>query len=79
MNKPIRMICQRRPRTRWGEPLVRSWASMFTMLHPIAWADERARVRFSCFLYRVRFFLLIVRSSIVSGQEWLIILLENRE
>jgi len=41
--------------------------------------DEiRARVKFSCFVYRVRFFLLIARSSIVSGHEWLMILLEEK-
>lgn len=78
LNKPIRMICQSRPRTKWGEPLVRSWASMFIILQPIAWAEDRASVKFSCFLYSVRFFLLIVRSSMVSGQEWLIILLKDK-
>jgi hypothetical protein len=49
---------------------------MFITLHPIAWDEDRARVRFSSLVYSVRFFLLIARSSIVSGQEWLMILLK---
>ena len=42
------MICQRRPSTRCGVPLVRSLASMLTMLQPMLWAEVRASVRFSC-------------------------------
>ena len=48
---------------------------MLTILHPIDWAEYRASVKFSCFVYNVKFFLLMARSSIVSGQEWLITLL----
>lgn len=73
------MICQRRPRTRWGFPLDRSWASMLTTLHPIAWAELSASVRFSCFVYNVRFLRLITRSSMVSGHEWFTILLQNKK
>uniref|UniRef100_A0A182VGJ5 Uncharacterized protein n=1 Tax=Anopheles merus TaxID=30066 RepID=A0A182VGJ5_ANOME len=44
------------------------------MLQPIACEDTNASVRFSNLVYTVKFFLLIARSSIVSGQEWLTIL-----
>lgn len=58
-------------------PLAKSCASILTILHPIACEETRASVRFSCFVYNVRFFLLIARSSIVSGQEWFITLLKS--
>jgi hypothetical protein len=73
------IICQSSPKTRCGLPFERSWASMLTMLHPMACDETRARVKFSCFVYTVRFFLLIARSSIVSGQEWLMILLGEKK
>lgn len=47
-NKPILMICQSRPRTRCGFPSLRSSAPMFTTWHPMAEAEFRARLRFSC-------------------------------
>ena len=36
------------PNTRCCVPLIRSLASMFTRFTPILWAEDRARVRFSC-------------------------------
>lgn len=47
-NSPILMICQRRPRTRWGLPSFRSWAPMLITWHPMAEAEFRAKFRFSC-------------------------------
>lgn len=52
-------------------------ASMLTTLQPMACEEVRASVRFSSFVYRDRFFLFIARSSIVSGQEWFMTLLEK--
>ena len=72
------IICHSRPNTRCGLPFAKSWASMLIMLHPMACDENSARVKFSCFVYKVRFFLLIARSSIVSGHEWLMILLKQK-
>jgi len=38
---------------------------------------ERKKSLITCFLYTFRFFLLMVRSSMVSGAEWLISLLDK--
>ena len=35
LKRPILIICQSRPRTRCGVPLIRSFASMLTMLQPM--------------------------------------------
>lgn len=43
-----RIICHKRPSTKWGFPLARSWASIFITLHPIACEEFKANVRFSC-------------------------------
>lgn len=45
--RPTLIICQSSPRTRWGFPAIRSWASMLTTVQPIAEAEFRARTRFS--------------------------------
>lgn len=71
------MICHRRPRTKCGFPLARSWASMLTILQPILRLELRAIVKFSSFLYTVKFFLFKARGSIVSGHEWFITLLKS--
>lgn len=45
--RPTLIICQSSPRTRWGFPAIRSWASMLTTVQPIAEAEFRASTRFS--------------------------------
>lgn len=47
-NKPILMICQRSPRTRWGFPSLKSSAPILTTWQPMADAEFSARFRFSC-------------------------------
>lgn len=47
-NKPILIICQSRPRTRWGFPSLKSSAPMLTTWHPMAEAEFKAKFRFSC-------------------------------
>lgn len=74
-----RIICHNNPRTKWGLPTSKSLASMLTILQPMERAEFRANVKFSSLVYRVRFFLLMALSSIVSGHEWLMILLNNNK
>ena len=71
------MICHNKPKTKCGFPLLKSSASMFTILQPIACADINESVRFSSFVYVFKFFLLMARSSIVSGIAKLISLLKK--
>lgn len=47
-NKPILMICQSSPKTRWGFPARKSSAPMFTTWHPMAEAEFSAKFKFSC-------------------------------
>ena len=74
-----RMICHRRPSTRWAFPADRSSGPMLTVVQPMEPAELIASVKFSCFLYTLRFclFRLMARSSIVLGTEWLISLLKH--
>lgn len=47
-NKPILMICQSSPSTRWGFPSLKSSAPILTTWQPMADAEFKARFRFSC-------------------------------
>jgi len=71
-------ICQIRPSTRWGVPALMSSASMLTTLQPMARAELSIRVMFSEISTGCLAFLLMARSSMVSGTASLMSLQSTR-